>query len=330
MAILSVLLAVFAGMLAVPAYARPSIVMVGDPAPELHAALLKSLNPDAMNIDEEYLSVERERLEDVVHSFGYLDGIVNEPTVPEGKGEEYATIEVRPGRLYTIASVQVLGLAGITQKNFQADIVFHIGAAVGKPARDDIVAAMIKELIYRVKGASFPKVEVTGREISVDRGSATAILKITLNTGAAATFGDVTFGSQGADYAAVTDYPLPFTTGEPFDPAAVDAYRSALMQVPLVRSVRIDVQLDEQNRANIDVRARLFANMPLLAYHRTLGIAVIGGTLLLLGFRQMTLALRRSPREPWGIALDIANLVMMILSAVLLVERAIMFGTGTY
>lgn len=314
---------IWIGLLAMPAWAQPRIDMSPALAPELRAALLMSLNLPALG-DDASLADEAHRLNELVRALGYLDGSVRITRGPDGQGSDVLHLDVQAGPLYPIGSIQVIGLGGAAPPALLESIHDLLAATVGAPARHDVVSRLLSDLVWRARSASFAMVVTESVDLATDP-SETAALTIGLTLGAAAQFGVVTFDSDGAVDPALLASKVPFSAGDPYSPAALDALDTALTALPRVRQSRIQVLPESSGRMAVDVSIRTHAN-PALFDHKAMGILLLGATLLTLGCRQIVVAADALPWSKGGRLVDFAIAVMLIGVLVLVVQRALAFA----
>lgn len=321
----TVLAFVWIGLLAMPALAQPRIDMSPTLAPELRAALLMSLNLSVLVGDDAAMDGEAQRLNELVADLGYLDGSVRIVREPDGQGGDKLHLDVRPGPLYRIGAIQVIGLDGATPPALQASIHDLLASTIGTVARDDVVSRLLSDLAWRARSASFAMAVAASVELATDP-SETAALTIRLTLGPASQFGAVTFDSGGAVDPAMLAAKVPFSLGDPFSPAALDALDKALATLPLVRQSRIQVLPDSDGRVAVDVNIRAYANPAVLDHRKTMGILLLGATLLTLAYRQIVVA---TGALPWSLGVrlvDAATAIILIGALVLVVQRALAFA----
>lgn len=320
-----VLAFVWIGLLAPQAWSLPRVDISGTHSPDLRAALRVSLNLPALEAADTPLDHEAQRLSELVHALGYLDGRVGIVRGSDGQDANILTMDVQAGPLYRIGSIQVIGLDSTAVPALQASIHDLITATVGAPARDDVVSQLALDIVWRARSASFAMARVDVTDLATDPISETAALTVRLTIGAPAKFGEVTFDSGGAIDPAVLYAKVPFSTGDPYSPAALDALDTALARLPLVRQSRTEVLPDADGHVAVAVTIKTHANPAVLDHRKAMGILLMVVALLIIGCRQMALAAGSSSWSR-GMRLVDASIAMILIGAsILLVERALAF-----
>ena len=308
-------------LLASQAWALPRVDITASLAPELHSALSQSLNLPALTSGGS-LDREARRLTELVRAFGYLDGKVRIE-----QSADVLAVNVQPGPLYLIGSIQIPGLGGTQRPALQADIHDLIVANVGTAARADIISRLAREVVWRARSASFALAHGNGTDIVADPITETAALTIRTTTGPPIEFGDVTFDSDGIIDPAVLYPQVPFSTGDAYSPVAIEALDTALADLPLLRQRRIELLPVADERVTVAVTLRTRADLGMLGHRKAIGILMLGLALLAIGLRQLALETGFLAWSPPVRLVSDATIAMTLIGALALsAERALAFA----
>lgn len=305
---------------------------------ELDRALLGGLNLPALHAagamgepgSDQWIAavaIERKRLGEMVRSFGYLTGRME---LKEGAGAAQGAPDpasaVRmlpvPGPIFRIGAIQVAGLGGADFDRLVAEILQRTGQGVGVIAGEPQVSSLTEGIVRTVRGGSFPHARLARRELLPDPDTGTATLRLEIDTGPMLRLGPVIVRGTNATGPEMVEALAPFSPGDPYDPAVIEAYRVALVATPRLRRARVEI--DEQidtGLAPVIVSVVEEPDPLRLDYLKVPGLVALGLTLALLASRQIVIAAapRRQSQVVQGF--DIAVLALLILGAALVLKR---------
>jgi translocation and assembly module TamA len=211
-----------------------------------------------------------ERLADAAHSLGYWDADFSYDVDTSAETAK-VTVTVKPGPLYHVASVKVLGSDGqplsIPQDGEKLPL------RPGEPARTAPVVATETVLLTALGDSGHPFAKVTDRRVELDKAAHTMEVTYTLDPGPPERFGPFAItGLERLDPAYVEGR-VRWQQGAVYNAAKVDETRQALIASGLFSTVRITPAPDPENpgevRMTIDVTERL---------HRSIGAGVAYNT----------------------------------------------------
>ncbi len=175
-------------------------------------------------------------LQSLLRAEGYYDARVATRVEPGDRPK--VVLEATPGGLYRFAGVTLNGVTQAGDKTGALTGAFGVKAA--DPVNADAVVAGETALRVAVGREGFPFAEVGEPEIVVDHESHTATLALDVVPGGARRFGRVVAapGNRGFGADHVQEIAR-FTPGDPYDVAAIDDLRRALIQTSLVSAVEV-------------------------------------------------------------------------------------------
>jgi translocation and assembly module TamA len=211
-----------------------------------------------------------ERLADAAHSLGYWDAEFSYDVNTEAEPAK-VVVTVKPGPLYHVASVKVVGLDGQPLSIPQDEKKLPLKA--GDPARTAPVVTTETALLGAYGDNGHPFAKVDNRRVEIDRDAQTMEVTYTLDPGPVMRFGPPEIvGLERLD----PDYVqgrIRWQRGEIYDARQVEETRRALIESGLFSTVRITPTLDPQNpedaRMAIETTERL---------HRTIGAGLAYNT----------------------------------------------------
>lgn len=278
------------------------------------------------------VEIERKRLGEMVRSFGYLAGrmeVVQGAGAAQGAPEPASVVRMLPvpGPVFRIGAIQVSGLGGAESDRLVAEIRQRAGQDVGLIAAEPLVSSLTGGIVRTVRGGSFPHARLAGWELLPDPDTGTATLRLAIDTGPMLRLGPVIVRGANASGPEMVKALAPFSPGDPYDPAVIEAYRAALVATPQVRRARVEI--DEQidtGLAPVIVSVVEEPDPLRLDYLKVPGLVALGLTLAVLASRQIVIAAvpQRQPRMVQGF--DIAVLVLLILGTALVLKRIMMLA----
>jgi len=209
------------------------------------------------------------RLADAAHSLGYWDAQFTYD-IDTAADPAKVSVMVKPGPLYHVASIKVLGGDG-QPLSIPQDEMLPLKA--GDPARTAPVVATETSLLAALGDSGHPFAKVESRRVEIDKDMQTMAVTYTLDPGPVMRFGPVAIeGLERLDPAYVEGR-LRWQRGEVYDASKVEESRRALIETGLFSTVRITPGTDPDNpedaRMTIDTTERL---------HRTIGAGLAYNT----------------------------------------------------
>src|ERR1700726_2538816 len=210
------------------------------------------------------------RLADAAHSLGYWDAEFSYDVNTEAEPAKVA-VTVKPGPLYHVASVKVLGPDGQPLSIPQDEKKLPLKP--GDSARTAPVVATETALLGAFGDSGHPFAKVENRRVEIDRDTQTMEVTYTLDPGPVMRFGPPEIvGLERLDPAYVEGR-IRWQAGEVYDARKVEETRRALIETGLFSTVRITPTVDPQNpedaRMTIEPTERL---------HRTIGAGLAYNT----------------------------------------------------
>lgn len=305
---------------------------------ELDRALLEGLNLPALHAagalgepgSDQWIAaveIERKRLGEVVRSFGYLAGrmeLIGGVGAAQGAPQLASAVRMLPvpGPVFRVGAIQVAGLGGADVDRLVAEILQRAGQGVGVIAGEPQISSLTEGIVRTVRSGSFPHARLAGWELLPDPATDTATLRLAIDTGPMLRLGPVIVRGSNAIGPEMAKVLAPFSPGDPYDPAVIEAYRAALVATPQVRRARVEI--DEQIETGLAPVIVSVVEEPdplRLNYLKVPGLVALGLTLALLASRQIVIA-AAPPRQTRVVqGLDIALLVLLILGAALVLKR---------
>src|SRR6266478_5978955 len=211
-----------------------------------------------------------ERLADAAHSLGYWDAESSYDVNTEAEPAKVA-VTVKPGPLYHVASVKVVGPRG--QPLSVPEDEKKLPLKPGDPARTAPVVAAENALLRAFGDSGHPFAKVENRRVEIDRDTQTMEVTYTLDPGRVMRFGPLAVGGLERLDPAYVEGRLRWQRGEIYDASKVEETRRALIETGLFSTVRITPTVDPQNpedaRMTIEPTERL---------HRTIGAGIAYNT----------------------------------------------------
>jgi len=210
------------------------------------------------------------RLADAAHSLGYWDAEFSydiDTAVDPAK----VAVTVKPGLLYHVASVKVLGADGQPLSIPQDEKKLPLKP--GDPARTAPVVATETALLVALGDSGHPFAKVENRRVEIDKDAQTMDVTYTLDPGPVMRFGPPTIeGLERLDPAYVEGR-IRWRRGEVYDAGKVEETRRALIETGLFSTVQITPIVDPDNPG--DVRMAIDATE---RFHRTVGAGLAYNT----------------------------------------------------
>ena len=302
--------------------------------PALAEALLVSFNLDeraeAGLLDPDTpatagaIAAEQARLRSVMVGFGYLDADVE--WVFDAATAVYQ-FRPDPGTRYAIGAVAV-SLPEISDPQWAGDLEAISRTAIGSPARGDVIGKLAEDLVHRLETSGFPFAHVAGREVTPDRLTGLALVRLTLDPGKAATFDAVTLVDARAFTMDRLLELIPFSIGERYNPERVDALRAALAAEPGLQSARVSVAESGEGKGHLTVAVtvREAIAAELLSNRQAAGQGALLAVLMLLALRQVTVAAGGAVHSPLVQSQTILCMIAMAVAAWFVARRFIEFA----
>lgn len=297
----------------------------------LNAAELKhsSAGADRQATTSSMVDAERLRLEEMMRGMGYLEARIDASAQADGQMPKEIAFTPQPGPLYRLGLIEVDGLASLLPA-VRDDIVRQMATSAGKPASGEVLASLEHEVYWRVRSASFPLADITGRDLSPMPGQALAKARIVVDPGSVAQFGAVTYKGLVSLKAEDIARLQPFKQGDAYDPRVLDRFHEALVAHPSIRTAR--VQLADRVDANGQLPLRVDIGEEQLAVRDAgggfrLGLIVTLSAVAALAIRQMWFATLGPGRSRWPKWFDALTIVMLAAALYLGVERLLLLAS---
>lgn len=176
-------------------------------------------------------------LNQLLRAAGYYDARVSTRIDDEKTGRLGVALVVRPGTLYTLASVSLAGLEEAGESTNQLRRAF--GMETGQPADSDKIAAGLVALNAELGREGFVFAKVGEPKLTVDHDEHDVELAIDVDTGFVQRIGKITIEGDRLFSAKHLGRIARFRTGDIFDSARMEDFRRALIQTSLVSAVTI-------------------------------------------------------------------------------------------
>lgn len=176
------------------------------------------------------------RLARVLASRGYLAGSVA-IDIERGETPVPVTIVVDPGPRYTFSTIEV-SFPGVAEPPIDPSKL-ELAARRGEPAASADIVASSRRVEAALRRAGYALANVKGQEAAVDHDARTVALKLIVEPGPLARFGEITVeGLETLDEGIIRDR-IAWERGETFDPDKISQTRGALMDTRLFAGLKI-------------------------------------------------------------------------------------------
>src|SRR5712671_6037355 len=210
------------------------------------------------------------RLADAAHSLGYWDAEFSYDVNTEAEPAKVA-VTVKPGPLYHVASIKVLGPTGqplsIPQDGKKLPL------KPGDPARTAPVVATETALVTAFGDSGHPFAKVENRRVEIDRDTKTMDVTYMLDPGPVMRFGPAAIAGLERLNPAYVEGRVRWQAGEIYDASKVEETRRRLIETGMFSTVQITPTPDPAHpgeaRMTIDATERL---------HRTIGAGLAYNT----------------------------------------------------
>jgi translocation and assembly module TamA len=234
---------------------------------------LKALE-DRLPISEEALRRRAEddldRLKEAAASLGYWSAQFAYE-IDTGADPAKVTVTAKPGPLYHVASVEVLGVDGRPLSVPVASVALPLKP--GDPARTAPVIDTETALLAGLGHTGHPFAKAAERRVVVDNDTQTMTVAYTLDPGPAMRFGPAAISGLDRLDPAYVERRIRWRQGASYDNRSVDETRKALVESGLFSTVRItpvaDLADPTQARMNVEAVERA---------HRTIGVGLAYNT----------------------------------------------------
>jgi translocation and assembly module TamA len=212
------------------------------------------------------------RLADAAHSLGYWDAEFSyDIDTAADPAKATVTVTVKPGLLYHVASIKVLGADGHPLSIPQDEKKLPLKA--GDPARTAPVVTTETALLTALGDSGHPFAKVADRKVEIDKDTQTMEVTYTLDPGPVMRFGPVAIEGLERLNPAYVEGRLRWQRDEIYDASKVAETRRALIETGLFSTVQITPTANPDNpedvRMTIDATERL---------HRTIGAGLAYNT----------------------------------------------------
>jgi translocation and assembly module TamA len=210
------------------------------------------------------------RLADAANSLGYWDAEFSYDIDTEADPAK-VTVTVKPGLLYHVASIKVLGPDGQPLSIPQDEKKLPLKP--GDPARTAPVVAAETALLTALGDSGHPFAKVADRKVEIDKDTQSMEVTYTLDPGPVMRFGPVAIEGLERLNPAYVEGRLRWQRDEIYDASKVAETRRALIETGLFSTVQITPTANPDNpedvRMTIDATERL---------HRTIGAGLAYNT----------------------------------------------------
>lgn len=268
------------------------------------------------------LEGEKEKLAAILHGFGYLDGgIFERATAFDGVPE----LAIDAGAQYLIGAVAVT-LDTVKEPSWIDDIKGLSDTVVGLVARGSVIRQLTDRLTARLEQSGYPFASASLAEVIPIPQTKLALVRITLDPGKQAVFGPVELAGGRLFKIDKLEEILPFSPGELYAPAKVDALRASLAAIPNLRAARVSLasQLDPNGQLAISVRVA--ERVDIEHGQSDIGRLALLAVLILLAPRQVTTATGISPHSPMVQSQTILIIIAMAFAALFVARRFVNFA----
>lgn len=269
------------------------------------------------------IEIEKARLTALMISLGYLDAEV----VVDGK-QSPAQLTLLPvtHQRYRVGTIEVIGLheAELGQETI-ADIGSIVPSFTGQVATTDLLSRLEGSIIFRI-AAKRPLAKIAHREVVGEPSTVLADVTLSVDSGPAARFGNVTTSGLRRTRANTLQQLIPFVPGDPYDRGKLDVLRQNLEELGLFSRVRVstDQALDEKGLLPVRVQvAEKPVDIAQLSRSGANGLAIAMLTLFALALRQVGLSGGSSPFVVR--ATSLVSLSMILAFAVFGTQRLLLF-----
>lgn len=176
-------------------------------------------------------------LNQLMHAAGYYDARITTRIEDARTGRLGVTLVVRPDTLYTLSTVDLVGLGEAGNSIDALRRAFAV--EVGQPADSDKIEAGLQALKAELGREGFVFSKVGEPKLTVDHDEHVVQLVVTVGTGNAQRIGKITIEGDKLFSAKHLGRIARFRTGDIYDAARMEDFRRALIQTSLVSSVTI-------------------------------------------------------------------------------------------
>jgi len=312
--------------------ALPVIILESTSDAALDSALRAALNvpelerlkagADDQALWKSFVDAERRRLEEMMRGQGYRDAQIG-LSVYSDDAPAKVVLTPKPGLRYRVGLVEVDGIGALAQ-TVRDDISRHMAIAAGEPASGEVLATLENEVLWRIRIASYPFVQVIDRELLPMPDRALASVRIVVNPGALAKFGAVSY--NGLVRIEVHDLvPLqPFKQGDAYDPQMLDRFREALSVHPAIRAARVrladGVDAKGQVQLNAEISEKQLRIGDAAGSYRT-GLIAAASAIAVMAIRQAAIASLGSGRPRWSRWLNAITIMVLAVAFFLIAQR---------
>lgn len=232
----------------------------GRVATALEAALARfRLAPEADEADEERELRRAERTAtEVLATEGYFSPTLRFEPNP-GSVPRYRLV-VDPGRLTIVRSVDITFQGTLAEPDY-ADRAEALRRGwtlpAGDPFRSPEWDAAKSRLLLAVTARDFAAATVADSEANVDAESATAVLRVVIDSGPAYRIGELQVEGLRRYDAALVERFNPFTPGEPYDRSKMVQFQQSLQESPYFNNVVVTIGLDAATAADAPLKVQL-------------------------------------------------------------------------
>ena len=175
-------------------------------------------------------------LQTLLRGAGHYDARIT-TSVSREDGLPVVTLSVEPGTLYRLDQVALPGLAEAGAK--REALAKAYGLKPGDPANADAIAAAEARLRGETGAQGFPFAAVEPPSVVIDHATGRAQLTQPIAPGAALAFGQVVLAQTRLFSARHVQQIARFRPGQPYNSAALDDLRRALIQTGIVSSAEV-------------------------------------------------------------------------------------------
>ncbi|CAI2935341.1 Outer membrane protein/protective antigen OMA87 [Aminobacter niigataensis] len=301
----------------------PAIALESTSNADLDKALRASLNApelersragtDQQGSWKPLVEAERHRLEKLMRGRGYRDARVDVSGYSDGDAPQKVMFKPHPGPLYRVGMIEVDGVGGLSQA-VRDDLSRQLATATGEPVSGEVLATLEDEILWRVRSASYPFVHIADRQMQSMPGRHLAMVRMTVDPGAVATFGTVTYSGLVVLKEQDLIRLQPFKPGDAYDPLVLDRFRDALIAHPSIRTARVLSADGVDGNGQVQLKAEIGEEQLRVgdaAGGYPNGVLAVASAIAVLAFRQISVASLRPGRTHWPWWLEAAAMVLL-------------------
>jgi translocation and assembly module TamA len=200
---------------------------------------LKDQPPDTLTGLDQRVRADIDKLTPALHGAGYWEAELDY-TIDENASPVTVTINVRPGPLYKLASVELTTASGAAPPPLSDPSPQAFELELGGPALTEPVVKAESLIAERYANEGRPFAKVTDRKVVIDRATKQMTVTYTVDPGPRVRFGPYTINGLDQLEPGYVQRRIEWRPGDVYDARLVARTRRALVDSGLFASVRID------------------------------------------------------------------------------------------